>query len=160
MRPVISRGKRKDGKGWVYGYYFFASRTQQHAIRCGSESGLLADKEFEIDFSTHGTFTGFVATKYKRPLDPRIFEGDLFRSEKIHPTDETKDAVSYSVVMWIRERGAYYLVDSSHWNVLNTNDCEADPEFEWLFEDATLFDFSIDVGLTKVGNIYDNPEFC
>ena len=31
-------------------------------------------------------------------------------------------------------------------------------EFDWLFQDACLYDFSIDVGLTKVGNIHDNPE--
>lgn len=97
-------------------------------------------------------YTGFKATKGKvQFLGKGIYECDIFRQTK-------EDQDEYYVVMWINERGAFYLIPIDHYSVLRDNDCSMEPEFEWLFRDAALYDFSIDCGLAKVGNIYENPE--
>lgn len=84
-----------------------------------------------------------------------IYEGDIFRQEI--ELDE-RDLRTYQVVIWIKERAAFYLVPCGCHEILINNDCEKDETFEWLFEQAHLYDFSIDVGLPLVGNIYETPE--
>lgn len=84
-----------------------------------------------------------------------IYEGDIFRQEK--ETDEG-DIRNYLVVFWVKQRAAFYLVDACHLSILENNDCSDENEFDWLFQDAALYDFSMDVGLPLVGNIYENPE--
>lgn len=96
-------------------------------------------------------WTGLVNEKTKK----KVFEGDIFREEK--ETDQG-DIRSYSVVTWIKERAAYYLIPSEHYQIIQDNDCENEEEFEWLFQDAALYDFSIGVNLALVGNIYQNPK--
>jgi uncharacterized phage protein (TIGR01671 family) len=84
-----------------------------------------------------------------------IYEGDIFRQEieKDHG-----DIRNYLVVMWIVQRAAFYLVPVEHYEVIRINDVSNESEFEWLFQDAVLYDFSIDTGLPLVGNIHQNPE--
>lgn len=84
-----------------------------------------------------------------------IYEGDVFREEK---ENENGDDRTYLVVTWIRQRGAFYLIPAPHVNVLDVNDCEGEDAFDWLFNEANLYDFSLDIGLPYVGNIYENPE--
>lgn len=84
-----------------------------------------------------------------------IFEGDIFREEK---EADHGDIRSYSVVMWIKQRAAFYLIPVEHYQILLDNDVSEEVEFDWLFQDASLYDFSIDTGLPMVGNIYENPE--
>lgn len=44
--------------------------------------------------------------------------------------------------------------------VLRSLSLSDDKMFEWLFEDAALSDFFIDCTCTtKVGNVYDNPDY-
>lgn len=88
-----------------------------------------------------------------------IFEGDIFREEI---EEDEGDRRNYKVVMWIPQRAAFYLVDVSHISVIEDNSdnpkFQEDKFFAWLYEEAALYDFSIDVGLPLVGNIYQNPE--
>ncbi|CAA0254261.1 YopX family protein [Tenacibaculum maritimum] len=95
------------------------------------------------------------STGLKSKGGKEVYEGDIFRHEE---ETEHGDIRTYSVVMWIKQRGAYYLIPCDHYQVIRDNDVSKEEEFEWLFEDAILYDFNIDVGLDLVGNLYENPE--
>ncbi len=102
-------------------------------------------------------FTGLKATDKKKHLEEEIYEGDIFRS--LREDDNEIEREVYSVVMWIEQRAAFYLVPIEHYKVILDNDVSEEEDFNWLFNEANLYDFSIDCGLTKVGNVYQNPEF-
>lgn len=97
-------------------------------------------------------YTGLNAKKKKINLSEKIFEGDIFRGLN------DKDIEEYYVVMWIEQRAAFYMVPADHYCVLKDNDLSNDDDFNWLFDDAMLYDFSSDCSLTKVGNVHDNKE--
>ncbi len=146
------RGKRKNGAEWIYGDLNHID-GKVYIFDRSDNAPLNSPDWFEVDPKSVGMSTGLNATKGKTQFifEP-VFEGDLFRHTR---EDETE---GYLVVMWIPQRGAFYLVDVAHYEVLRDNDCSTDPEFEWLFRDADLYDFAIDCGLPKVGNVTDNPE--
>jgi hypothetical protein len=99
-------------------------------------------------------FTGLKTSKKKKNLDEDIYEWDIFRHQDGNGNDE------YSVVMWIPQRAAFYMIPIAHYTVLKNNDVSSEKEFDWLFEDASLFDFELDCGVgTKVGNVFENPEY-
>lgn len=100
-------------------------------------------------------FTGLMAEKCKTHLNPEIYEGDIFRHEKLHDKGQT---TSYLVVMWIWQLAAFYMVPVEHYDVIIDNDVSKEEGFAWLFKKAKLRDFSIDLGLTKVGNVHENKE--
>ena len=97
-------------------------------------------------------FTGFTCDKKKKDLSAEVYEHDIFRHTGTDGDDE------YSVVVWLKERGAFYLIPVEHYPIIVDNDVSNEKEFAWLFDDAALYDFSLDVIGTKVGNVYENPE--
>lgn len=96
-------------------------------------------------------YTGLKSFNKKKHLED-IYEGDIFRS-----LDEDEREM-YSVVMWIQQRAAFYMVPADHYKVILYNDVSEEEDFNWLFNEANLYDFSIDCGLTKVGNVFETPE--
>ena len=60
--------------------------------------------------------------------------------------------------MWIDKLASFYMIPSEHYHVLINNDVSNENEFDWLFDEAMLFDFSVDCYLMKVGNVHDNKE--
>jgi hypothetical protein len=95
--------------------------------------------------------TGIFTSKGKE-----VYEGDIFREELEHDYGDERE---YSVVMWIRERGAFYLLPCDHYQVYRDNDLENDTDFDWLFDDPALYDFKNDCELFDLcGNIHANPE--
>lgn len=112
------------------------------------------DEEVELDFERYMLlqFTGLFDKNGKE-----IYEGDILRSEEEHALGDNRN---YHVVTWIRERAAFYMIDVDVYKVYinEKNTLENDPDYDWLFEQANLYDFSIDVGLDLVGNIHENPE--
>lgn len=139
------RGLRTDGKGWVYGNFI------HNSIDCPCIIDNDAEK-YEVTPKTVGQHTGFVAEKCMTNLDKDIYEGDVFRSTS--PLDEG-DVYTYSVVVWVTQRGAFYMIPAGCYDDFINNDLSDDEDFAWLFEEALFYDFSIDVGLTKVGNIHE-----
>lgn len=154
-RIIKFRGKSISGD-WVYGDLIQLD-TQLCIAGSHQWAGMPANNSIEIDVTkivpeTVGLFSGLKAGKHKMNLDPDVYEGDLFRG-----LDADDNDIFY-VVMWIDQRGAFYMVPIDHYTVIRDNDVSREKEFDWLFQDALLYDFSIDVGLMKVGNIHDNPE--
>ena len=166
MRKIKFKGSFKVQDD---GYYSEEEKnyieSKQHeilSINIGSHC-TIAYKEsvitvFEMRCSNYDLlqFTGLLSKNHKANLQPEIYEDDIFRHTK--ETDSGEDITAYSVVMWIEQLAAFYLVPIEHYDVIKGNDVSEEKEFSWLFEDAELRDFSIDIGLIKVGNIHDNPE--
>lgn len=100
-------------------------------------------------------YTGFIADKCKNNLEKEIYEGDIFRSEI--ETDDG-DVIQYNVVVWVHKRGCFSMIPKDNYGEFINNDLSEDPDFSWLFEDANISDFSIDAGLTKIGNIHENKD--
>ena len=144
-RTIKFRGKSISGD-WIYGMptydFMYVFNGEQ----------LDSVDNYRVDAETIGQFTGLKAGKHKMNLDPDVYEGDLFRG-----LDADDNDIFY-VVMWIDQRCAFYMIPINHYTVIRDNDVSREKEFDWLFQDALLYDFSIDVGLMKVGNIHDNPE--
>lgn len=51
MTEFIARAKDFSGI-WRCGYYYYAWRTSQHAIKCDEKQSVVADREFEVDKET------------------------------------------------------------------------------------------------------------
>ena len=136
MREILFRGKRKDNRGWVFGYY--AIIGDKHAIiKKEMETYLACDHNYEkrvgsevvqVIPQTVGQFTGFYDKN-----GFRIFDGDILRSRY---DEDNPDDVSYELVQW--EGNGWY---SGKVNI------EDDLRQDMLTEYSEL-----------AGNIWDNPE--
>ena len=151
-REILFRGKRVDNGELVEGSLTVDCHGNSwicHPLKVKMEGGF---QYFNVDPETVGLYTGFNAKKKKTNLSEKIFEGDIFRGLN------DKDIEEYYVVMWIEQRAAFYMVPAVHYCVLKDNDLSNDDDFNWLFDDAMLYDFSSDCSLTNVGNIHDNKD--
>lgn len=80
QREILFRGKRKDGKGWVYGVPIYnpyvsgveIASYEEIAPSLSDPGGDLRYNHNEVDPATIGQFTGWTDKN-----DKRIFEGDL-----------------------------------------------------------------------------------
>jgi len=149
MREIKFRGLRVDGKGWVYGLPYSSSYDGE------IDQIVEWENHYDVIPETVGQYTGFIADKCKNNLEKEIYEGDIFRSE-IEADDG--DVIQYNVVVWVHQRGCFSMIPKDNYGEFINNDLSEDPDFSWLFEDANIYDFSIDVGLTKVGNIHENKD--
>lgn len=157
-----------DIKGvWHYGYLgvtingnFYIDSIPE---KIGNTGSIITNHNIVIPESV-GQFTGLKKDKKDGKLGKAkhgqmIFEGDVFRQEI---ETDLGDRTEYSVVTWINCRAAFYLVNTYvYLDVMNNQDninFQDDKSYSWLFEDADLYDFSIDVGLPLVGNLHENPE--
>ena len=153
-REILFRGKRTDNGEWAYGNLIDSDSIVGKIVDFDGEY-FIPEFWYKVDPETVGQFTGILAVKAKHGFDMRVFEHDIFRHTIV---GDLGDTISYSVVMWIEKYAAFYLIPIDHYEVMRDNDVSSEEEFAWLFDEALLRDFSIDVGLTKVGNIHDNPE--
>ena len=136
MREILFRGKRKDNRGWVFGYY--AVIGDKHAIirkeldtylAFGDKRELRRGSEIiEVLPQTVGQLTGFYDKN-----GHRIFDGDILRSGY---DEDSPDDYSIELVQWF----------GNGWYI---NDGGSDED---LRQDM-LDDYS-----EIVGNRWDNPE--
>lgn len=151
-REIKFRGFSEELKKWIFGGI---SIFENEAIIFDADD--MTNSAWEVETESVGQFTGFKSVKGKQNLvNKDIYEGDIFRQEKNN--EQGEPYFNYLVVMWIRQRGAFYLIPVEHYHILIDNDCENEPEFNWLFEDACLYDFAGDVCLPIIGNVYQNQE--
>jgi uncharacterized phage protein (TIGR01671 family) len=135
MREIKFRGKRKDDGLWIYGYYSYKWRTQQHYIRCSPDQGMMTDAEFEVIPETVGQFTGL-----KDKDGKEVFEGDIFKcpdfyggkfayaGEWIEDYEDLIEEITFS-------EGSFFV---------------GDMPLHAIFDKETF---------EVIGNIYENPEF-
>ena len=151
-REILFRGKRIDNSEWIEGYFYEECGATYIIEDRQKETMLNRNTPYKVLPETVGQFTGFYAQNKKSNLNSRIFEDDIFRGFNAN------DEEVYYVVMWIVQRGAFYMVPIEHYEIIKNHNVSEETEFSWLFDDALLYDFSLSVVLTKVGNIHDNPE--
>ena len=103
MREIMFRGKRTDGKGWMYGYYSFNPTTNIHWIRTPRTTYWDEDM---IAPSTVGQYTGL-----KDKNGKRIFEGDICRNTRTGEIVSVKWHGIMAGYVWKKRRAGGFLFD-------------------------------------------------
>ena len=103
MREIMFRGKRTDGKGWMYGYYSFNPTTNIHWIRTPRTTYWDEDM---IATSTVGQYTGL-----KDKNGKRIFEGDICRNTRTGEIVSVKWHGTMAGYVWNKRRADGFLFD-------------------------------------------------
>ena len=74
MRPIIFRGKRVDGGGWVEGYYTHSDSYWIRVIKRDEDGNVIFSRIYEVLPETVGQFTGLEDKEGKK-----IWEDDIIR---------------------------------------------------------------------------------
>lgn len=134
MRKILFRGKRRDGRGWVHGYYLECNGPcilDKDEMFFGHDG---VDGLYNVDPSTVGQYTGL-----KDRNGVRIFEGDVFRCK------EARGFVRF---------GTYASAYSS-------GDTHIGFYIEWIVDRMLRIDLAFWTNqreIEVIGNIHDNPE--
>lgn len=140
MRDILFRGKRTDGKGWMYGYYSFNPTTNIHWIRIPRTTYWDEDM---VDTATVGQYAGLTDKNGKR-----IFEGDIIRTH--YANTIATDFVEQVVFHNGRFTSLYELHGPGNGKMF-ANLPDGVPHFP---QDKTPYMDWCEV----IGNIHDNPE--
>lgn len=135
-REILFRGKRKDGKGWVEGYYFFN----------GHEHGIVTNEGYpgfwhEVAPETVGQLSGL-----KDRNGMKIFEGDIAMALSESGFDHGKHTGRNFLIYW-SDNGAWYV----------TRDYD-ESEQEELYPLRAIVEMLVNCDVKIIGNIHDNPE--
>ncbi len=137
MREILFRGKRKDGCGWIKGYYIFRKiwESDVHIIRT-VDNGFDSYTEFEVLPETVGQYTGLTDKN-----DKKIFEGDIVHLYVGEHSISRYKGIDYNALVIFRD-GGFCAIDGTE-------------------EDYALrrYNFvSQNLYCEVIGNIHDNPE--
>lgn len=152
MREILFRGKRTDGKGFVYGDYIhcgisgkdfiFPKNNEVNESQLVGEEGCLKLFTLEVIPETVGQYTGLTDKNGKK-----IFEGDIVRYQFDNddcpfPNKNTEKRIGR--VFFLEFRASFSVTAGRNGSVSMNND---------------LFKYVQNGNRVEViGNIYDNPE--
>lgn len=135
---ILFRGKRIDNGQWVVGFPLRKETPDLHCYiistfeteRCAETIGISGSEMYEVYPESIGQYTNVLDGNRTR-----IFEGDII--EAIH----NGSFLNTSYVKF--DNGTYWC------KLISGNDID---------DTESLYDQILDLGLTVIGNIYDNPE--
>lgn len=135
---ILFRGKRIDNGQWVVGFPLRKDTPNLHCYiistfeteRCADAIGISGSEMYEVYPESIGQYTNVLDSNHTR-----IFEGDII--EATH----NKDFLHTSYIKF--DNGTYWC------ELISGNDID---------DMESLYDQCLDLGLTVIGNIYDNPE--
>lgn len=135
---ILFRGKRIDNGQWVVGFPLRKETPDLHCYiistfetkRCAETIGISGSEMYEVYPESIGQYTNVLDSNHTR-----IFEGDII--EATH----NKNFLHTSYIKF--DNGTYWC------ELISGNDID---------DTESLYDQSLDLGLTVIGNIYDNPE--
>lgn len=135
---ILFRGKRIDNGQWVEGFPLRKETPEIHCYiistfeteRCAETIGISGSEMYEVYPESIGQYTNVLDGNRTR-----IFEGDII--EATH----NKDFLHTSYIKF--DNGTYWC------ELISGNDID---------DMESLNDQCLDLGLTVIGNIYDNPE--
>lgn len=136
-REIRFRGKRLDTQEWEYGDLMRDNQGGCYVFPIEAEN---LYKEYEVDKSTSGQYTGL-----KDKNGKEIYEGDILKS--------AFSKKPFGVVAWNNGGGYFYILETFDF-IEGRAECEHRPlgEMLTLDIDGQKVDFEV------IGNIFDNPE--
>ena len=136
-REILFRGKRKDNREWIEGFYF-KNFDKCYIFSAKYQDNLTTKFIFEVDPETVGQYTGLTDKNGKK-----TFEGDVVHAVYqsnyggLENTDFGIGVVKYSDSYY---GGAAYEID-----IIGESGSRA-------------FSTALEKGVTIIGNVWDNPE--
>lgn len=135
---ILFRGKRIDNGQWVVGFPLRKETPDLHCYiistfeteRCAGTIGVSGSEMYEVYPESIGQYTNVLDSNHTR-----IFEGDIIKAT------HNKDFLHTSYIKF--DNGTYWC------ELISGNDID---------DMESLYDQCLDLGLTVIGNIYDNPE--
>lgn len=154
MRKIIFRGKRKDNREWIEGFYsyLFDERANDYKHEIVFQHMESADMSYpypSCDTIVAEVIPETVSLLAKGIHGIRFFEGHI---------GCTNDQAKITVILtWVKEHSAFFWLTIHEWKLyqkLGYKDLNFDKLMFWTyaFSDDTANEIEL------IGNIYDNPE--
>lgn len=143
QREIKFRGISTQSNGWLYGLYAQDAFGGDFIRKDKSNK----NGACPIFVKTLGQFTGFKDHQQKE-----VYEGDIYR--ECLETDHG-DQYAYSVCIWLPEYASFCLLGAGEYLEYESTGVSS-------FEPANRYSYLLDEVefglLTRVGNIYENPQ--
>lgn len=145
MRKNEYRGKRTDGKGWVYGDLINHSEKEKIILEQNNGQWDILESGYKVIPETVGQLTGLEDKNGKK-----IYDGDVI-----------EDYRGKLVVCYVQYTAMFCGVDCSKPSIDDSRGQGRTP-YEIFLDNESCVEFDFVVGITGkpvvIGNIHDNPD--
>lgn len=148
-RTILFRGKRLDSGEWVTGSYVHDIEWAKYSIFQQELRGAFYRLvEYSVKPETVGEFTGFKLRSGKY-----LFENDILFDEI---EEDEGDRRIFYVVTWVKERGAFALLDTAEYTEYKENGIDGiSRNFEGFYYEL---DRASILRMHYAGNLHDHPH--